>query len=440
MSCLVGHAKECLLASESSVAFRFVHAADLHLDSPLRSLALRDPALAELVGNATRRAFVAIVRLCLDEQVNALLLSGDLYDGEQNSMKTARFLADQIDLLHQAGIQVFIIRGNHDALSKITKELAFPDSVTIFGGRAASLRIEQARGDQAVIIHGISFAQPHAPDSLLGKFKPPVEGAVNIGLLHTSLGGAAGHDPYAPCDVAELHRMGFRYWALGHVHGRSEVQGAATIVMPGMPQGRDIGEAGAKSVTLATVLADGSITLEERHTSVAQFERIDVDLAAVSEWRDLAAAVGTALGRARDAVASEHLVARVKLTGTTPLAWRLRRDMDLLRTEIVRQAEGVGRTWIDKVEMACLPGPVAPDSVAADPLEELRRLMGEAAEDEAYRAEIAEIADDLRAQLPQECRSIVGNDLEASARILADAARDGIDDVLARLKLGAGAG
>ena len=422
------------------MAFRFVHAADLHLDSPLRSLALRDPALAELVGNATRRAFVAIVRLCLDEQVNALLLSGDLYDGEQNSMKTARFLADQIDLLHQAGIQVFIIRGNHDALSKITKELAFPDSVTIFGGRAASLRIEQARGDQAVIIHGISFAQPHAPDSLLGKFKPPVEGAVNIGLLHTSLGGAAGHDPYAPCDVAELHRMGFRYWALGHVHGRSEVQGAATIVMPGMPQGRDIGEAGAKSVTLATVLADGSITLEERHTSVAQFERIDVDLAAVSEWRDLAAAVGTALGRARDAVASEHLVARVKLTGTTPLAWRLRRDMDLLRTEIVRQAEGVGRTWIDKVEMACLPGPVAPDSVAADPLEELRRLMGEAAEDEAYRAEIAEIADDLRAQLPQECRSIVGNDLEASARILADAARDGIDDVLARLKLGAGAG
>ena len=422
------------------MAFRFVHAADLHLDSPLRSLALRDPALAELVGNATRRAFVAIVRLCLDEQVNALLLSGDLYDGEQNSMKTARFLADQIDLLHQAGIQVFIIRGNHDALSKITKELAFPDSVTIFGGRAASLRIEQARGDQAVIIHGISFAQPHAPDSLLGKFKPPVEGAVNIGLLHTSLGGAAGHDPYAPCDVAELHRMGFRYWALGHVHGRSEVQGAATIVMPGMPQGRDIGEAGAKSVTLATVLADGSITLEERHTSVAQFERIDVDLAAVSEWRDLAAAVGTALGRARDAVASEHLVARVKLTGTTPLAWRLRRDMDLLRTEIVRQAEGVGRTWIDKVEMACLPGPVAPDSVAADPLEELRRLMGEAAEDEAYRAEIAEIADDLRAQLPQECRSIVGNDLEASARILADAARDGIDDVLARLKRGAGAG
>lgn len=422
------------------MAFRFIHAADLHLDSPLRSLALRDAALAELVGNATRRAFVTIVRLCLDEQVDALLLSGDLYDGEQTSMKTARFLADQIDLLHQAGIQVFIIRGNHDALSKITKELAFPDSVTIFGGRAGSVPIERERGAQAVIIHGISFAQPHAPESLLGKFKPPVEGAVNIGLLHTSLGGAVGHDPYAPCDVAELRRMGFRYWALGHVHGRSALEGDATIVMPGMPQGRDIGEEGAKSVTLATVHADGSITLEERHTSVAQFERIEVDLAAMEEWRDLASAVRTALGRARDAVASEHLVARLRLTGTTPLAWRLRRDMDLLRTEIVRQAEGIGRTWIDKVELDCQLGPATPGTTGADPLEELRQLMGEVAADEAYRAEIAEIADELRGQLPQECRSVMGDSPGAFAKILADAARDGIDEVLARLKVDAGAG
>ena len=116
--------------------FRFVHAADVHLDSPLRSLALRDPSLAELIGNATRRAFVGIVDLCLDEQVDALLLSGDLYDGEQTSMKTARFLADQLRRLHEAQIKVFVIRGNHDALSRITKELTLPDSVAIFGGRA----------------------------------------------------------------------------------------------------------------------------------------------------------------------------------------------------------------------------------------------------------------------------------------------------------------
>ncbi len=266
---------------------------------------------------------------------------------------------------------------------------------------------------------------------------------MNIGLLHTSLGGAAGHDPYAPCDLAELHRMGFRYWALGHVHGRSAVAGAATVVMPGMPQGRDIGEAGAKSVTLATVGADGSIAIEERHISVAQFERITVDLAGVEDWRGMTAVLKTALCQARDGVVSEHLVARLRLTGTTPLAWRLRRDMDLLRTEAGRQAEATGKTWIDKIEIECQPLQAVPGTsvlAEADPLEELRRLMGEVAADDAYRAEITDIAEDLRAQLPQECRSILGMDPEAFAVALDAAARDGIDEVLARLKVASDAG
>src|SRR5579859_1794780 len=112
-------------------AYRFVHTADIHLDSPLRSLSLRNPELAALIGNATRQALTRTVELCLDEQVDALLLAGDLYDGEQTSMKTARFLAEQLRRLGEAGIETFIVRGNHDALSKITRELTFPDTVTV---------------------------------------------------------------------------------------------------------------------------------------------------------------------------------------------------------------------------------------------------------------------------------------------------------------------
>jgi exonuclease SbcD len=121
------------------MAFRFVHTADVHLDSPLRSLALRNAELAELVGDASRQAFVAIVDLCLSEQVDALIIAGDLYDGDQTSMKTARFLATQMMRLHQAGVMVYKIRGNHDALSRISKQLTFPESVTIFGGRAQTV-------------------------------------------------------------------------------------------------------------------------------------------------------------------------------------------------------------------------------------------------------------------------------------------------------------
>lgn len=118
------------------MAFRFVHTADIHLDSPLRSLALRNPELAELVGDASRQAFTAIVDLCLGERVHALVVAGDLYDGDQTSMKTARFLASQMTRLHQAGVRVYMIRGNHDAMSRITKQLVLPDTVTILAAAA----------------------------------------------------------------------------------------------------------------------------------------------------------------------------------------------------------------------------------------------------------------------------------------------------------------
>jgi DNA repair exonuclease SbcCD nuclease subunit len=292
-----------------------------------------------------------------------------------------------------------------------------------------------------ITIHGISFANAHAPESLLPRFRPPTEGAINIGLLHTSLGGGdKAHDPYAPCGLADLQAAGFRYWALGHVHKRMAVVGAATIVMPGMPQGRDINEAGAKSVTLATVMDDGAILIEERLTSVAQFERVTVDLAGIEDWRDMVRAMGRALEQIRPAVASEHLVARLHLRGATPLFWRLRRDHDLLQTEAADQAQAVGKSWIDRIEVDCQP-PAAGAQAAgeADPLEELRRLMGEVTQDDAYRAEMAGIAEDLRKQLPFECRAALGADEAAFAATLAEAAREGVDDVLARLRMGVAA-
>ena len=135
-------------------------------------------------------------------------------------------------------------------------------------------------------MHGVSFAQKHAPESLIPKFRPPIAGSVNIGMLHTSLGGSAVHDRYAPCAPAELHGSGFDYWALGHIHQRFVDLGQATIVMPGNPQGRDINEAGPKSAALVTIGDDRKIKVEERLTSVAEFKRLGVDLGGVEDWRD----------------------------------------------------------------------------------------------------------------------------------------------------------
>ncbi len=415
------------------MAFRFVHTADIHLDLPLRTLALREPALADLIGGATRKAFATVIELCLAEQVDALLIAGDLYDGEQTSMKTARFLADQLRRLHEAGIQTFVIRGNHDAESRITNELMLPESVKVFKGRAEAVTL--GGGALDVAVHGISFKDKHAPESLLPKFRGPTDGAVNIGMLHTSLGGSPSHDRYAPCIPADLHATGFDYWALGHIHQRIVERGRATIVMPGNPQGRDVNEAGAKSATLTTIGDDRSITIEERLTSVAEFQRVSVDLVNIADWRAALKRIGGALEKARVAAPSEHLVARLTLSGATPLAWRFRCDADTLAEEARRIGADVGKTWIDKIELACAE-PRAAEAASSDPIAELRGLMErEVQSSRAFQDALRELAEDLRGHLPAGSREeLFGRDSEEFAQILRDLASEGAEEVLAHLR------
>ncbi|RUX71947.1 DNA repair exonuclease [Mesorhizobium sp. M7A.F.Ca.US.006.04.2.1] len=414
--------------------FRFVHTADIHLDSPLRSLALRNGDLAELVGDASRQAFVSIVDLCLAERVDALVIAGDLYDGDQTSMKTARFLASQMTRLHQAGIRVFKIRGNHDALSRISKQLVFPETVTIFGGRPQS--VLQTAAGLDVMFHGLSFASPKAPDSLLPKYSVPREGAVNVGIMHTSLAGSPGHDVYAPCNATDLHAHGFDYWALGHIHVRQVHPGASTVVMPGIPQGRDINEAGEKSVTLVTIRDDRTVEIEERLTSIAQFEGVNVDLTEMEEWSDVVGRVRSALERVRASVKSRHAVVRLDLTGASPLSWALIRDRDLLLAEAEQAAEQTGDTWVEKLELKVSPSTSQTCEEAADPIFELAQSMRADAGSDAFRAEARALVQKMVADLPPDGRDFAGKD-EAELELFLDRVlANGANLVTARLKAG----
>ena len=423
-----------LVPGAAAIALRFVHTADLHLDSPLRSLALRDPDLAALIGTATRAALERIVALCLEEEAAALLIAGDLYDGDQGSMKTAAALAGAFARLGAAGVQVCVLRGNHDAAARITGALELPENVHVFGVRPATKVIEAAGVTLAV--HGVSFARG-VPDHPLARFPQPVPGAVNVGMLHTSLGGAAGHDPYAPVSPAELAALGYDYWALGHIHARSVLPGPPLIVMPGMPQGRDIGEAGPKSATLVSVAASGRMTAEARPTALAEFARAEVSLAGAEGWGAVEAGLAAALTAAQAGAEAAHVVLRLRLTGATPLAWRLRRDLDAvtetaaaLAAELrARHAAGV---WVETVETACTPPEATGDGGA---LAELARLVADrpppAAEAEALVAEVLRaLPPELRARWPAEPGALA----EATAALL----REGVEDVLARLHAAGG--
>lgn len=415
------------------VAYRFVHTADLHLDSPLKSLALRDPALAEVVGNASRQVFKRIINLCLDEAVDALLVAGDLYDGAQTSMKTARFLAQQLGRLDAAGIETFIIRGNHDAEARITAQLVLPPSVHVFGSKAGM--VLRDRGGQRIAIHGMSFAKPQAPDSLLRHYQPPVAEAVNIGMMHTSLDGSPGHDPYAPCKLSDLQSSGFHYWALGHIHARAHHAGDVHVVMPGIPQGRDIGEAGEKSVTLVTVADDGTLTIVPRPTAVARFARVPVPLDGVDDWRALVGLLGTALRKARRDHPEDHLVLRPVLTGTTPLLWRMQRDQAVLLAEAQMVAEAAGTLWIDRIVLDCTD---ATRADTAGPLAELARAVDAMTADAApppaaVLAEADATLDALAKTLPRALRGLLGDDPAAQAAIRDRLLAEGAAEVLAHL-------
>ena len=413
------------------MSFRFIHTADVHLDSPLKSLALRDPDIAELIGNATRRSFEKTVDLCLDEVVDALMIAGDLYDGDLRSMKTAVFLGRQMRRLTESGIRVFVIRGNHDAESVITKHLTLPEGVHVFSGRGETVPIE----GQDVAVHGVSFGKPHMPKSLLPKYKPRVEGCTNIGLLHTSLAGSTEHDVYSPCSLSDLTGHGYDYWGLGHIHKREvHATSPCVVVMPGIPQGRHINEAGPKSVTYVEIGSDG-VVIEERFTSVAQFERVAVDIGGVEDWRGVLQAIEAAIGAARDLLHADYLVARLEVHGTTALASRLRRDRDVLIEEARQSAEAIGKTFVESIsiDVDALNSQGVPSDY--DPITELRTLIGAGARStDAVRASAFELLSDLQGQLPPALRDSFGQSDEDLRQTVEQFLKVGGEEVLARLE------
>jgi exonuclease SbcD len=415
--------------------FRMVHIADLHLDSPLRSMALRDPALAELIGASARRALSATVDLCLSRNADALLIAGDLYDGGQTSMKTAGFLAAELHRVAEAGVRVFIIRGNHDAASRITRELTMPDGVHVFKAKPGTVTLPGAADGRDVAIHGISFKDPHAPESLLPRYPAPIAGAINIGMMHTSLGGAEGHDLYAPVSLGDLIAHGYDYWALGHIHKRQVHSARPAVVMPGIPQGRDMGEVGAGAATLAEIDADGTVRLTAHRVAEVEMIRLDADMSGAEDWDAAGAAMEAALRAARDGSDTPHLVTRLRLTGAGAMTWALRRDPDRAAEEARGRAARLDGTWLEKLEIDCTAPVSAGGGGPIDAFADL--ISGDIAHAADFRADAREMARDLLTRLPKDLRDrMLGADQAAEDAALDALISDGALSIVARLRAG----
>ncbi|MCG8551932.1 MAG: DNA repair exonuclease, partial [Desulfobacterales bacterium] len=195
--------------------FKFIHAADIHLDSPLRGLSRYESAPVEAIRNACRRAFQNLVDLAIEEKAAFVLLAGDLYDGDWKDYSTGIFLSREMGRLNQHNIQVFCVAGNHDAANRMTKSLDTPSNMKMFSaGKVETVKLEEL----SVAIHGRSFKKRHVDENLAAGFCSAEKGMFNIGLLHTSLDGRKEHANYAPCSLDDLISKEYQYWALGHIH------------------------------------------------------------------------------------------------------------------------------------------------------------------------------------------------------------------------------
>ncbi|MBU4229840.1 MAG: DNA repair exonuclease [Proteobacteria bacterium] len=349
--------------------FTFLHAADIHLDSPLRGLEAYADAPVNQLRQATRRAFDNLIGLAIAERVAFVLLAGDLYDGEWKDYNTGLFFIDRLSRLRKENIRVFLASGNHDAASQITKSLRLPDNVHLFSTKQPETILLEELG---VAVHGQGYDKRILAENIARNYPQGLPHHLNIGLLHTSLTGRQGHEPYAPCSLDDLKTKGYDYWALGHVHLREEVSRSPWIVFPGNIQGRHIHETGAKGATLVRVEEGRIAAVEHRDLDVLRWSLCRVDLADC-------ATVDLAIDAVRHAMETEQangdgrpLAIRLQLVGKSPLHAELHRDSAVLTEEFRGLAAGIGEMWLEKVQFATQrPVALAADLGEETPMAEL---------------------------------------------------------------------
>ncbi len=394
--------------------FRFIHAADPHLDSPLQGLEAHEGAPVGVLRGSTRRAFENLVNLAIEEAVDFVVIAGDLYDGDWKDYSTGLFFRGQMVRLQAKNIPVYLIAGNHDAASVISKKLGLPGNVHVFSTRTTeSVEVP----GHPVLIHGRGFPHRAVPENLAKDYPAAVAGRFNLGLLHTSLNGRPGHDTYAPCSEQDLRGKGYGYWALGHIHQPEVISEDPWIVFAGNCQGRHAREAGPRGCRLVTV--NDALEVEGADwwpLDVVRWQVLEVDLAGVEEDSEALRRVGERLGHAVGEAEGRLVAARIVLKGATRLHGELHRDPQRWRAELTARAQDSGEAvvWIERVRVETTP---LYDLAKLAERDDLTRIVLETLAHArvgtmTLPTEIGEMLD----LLPTEVRSVVETDLNEARR------------------------
>lgn len=328
--------------------FRFIHASDLHLDTPFLGIEQVDGDLARRLRDASLDALSRIVDKAIEVEAAFVVFAGDLYDGVERGVRAQLRFKASLSRLASHGIQSFVAHGNHDPeAGRWTAIRKWPDGVTVFPPESV-LSVPVRLGDSLLAtVHGISYGSRREADNLARRFERPTDGGVHIGVLHCSVDRHPGHANYSPCSLDDLRSRRMTYWALGHVHRRAVLSEEPWIVYSGNTQGRSIhaGERGKKGATIVEIEAGAVRSIEFFPTDTARFVQVSIDISAADDL----AGIADLLRAEAETLTEEHdgvdLLLRARLTGRS----RLHRDVKspLQRAEILEALRDLSaqRVW-----------------------------------------------------------------------------------------------
>ncbi|MGO4109982.1 metallophosphoesterase family protein [Paenibacillus sp. YAF4_2] len=335
-----------------TIPFRFIHAADLHLDSPFRGMSKVPNELKEKLMASTFGALRRLTETAIQEQVDFIVLSGDLYDEADRSLKAQLLLLKEWERLQKHGIAVFVIHGNHDPLNGARADLKLPSNVTQFGSDQMEYRPAYCRnGELAAFVYGMSYARRHVTENLAAGYFPQSDAPFHIAMLHGNVNGDEAHDPYAPCSLEELLGKGFDYWALGHIHTRKVLHEYPHVVYPGNIQGRNPRETGARGCYIVEVSAAHAVQMTFVPLDEVRWLEAELSIAGLDTEQDLLMRLEDTAEQLSLESSGQAIMARLQLKGQGPLHHKLI-DPVIIRTllEQLQDSHFTHGVWIYAIE------------------------------------------------------------------------------------------
>lgn len=263
----------------------FIHAADLHLDSPMSGLKHLPPSIFKKLQESTFEAFTKIVDSAIFHNVDFIILAGDLFDGEDRSIRAQTRFRKEMERLAECGIAVYAVHGNHDHMDGRWAHLPLPENVHIFSHEVEVAK-HIAENGTSVHLYGFSYPKRHVAERMIDQYSRENGADLHIGILHGSFEGSSDHAQYAPFRINDLLEKDFDYWALGHIHKREILISQPPVIYPGNIQGRNRKETGPKGCYLVELDSSGAKT-EFLEAAPVIWENAEIDASKSESYQEI---------------------------------------------------------------------------------------------------------------------------------------------------------